>query len=106
MVTHRVRPRSDTTSAVLDLVGRSTKTAKKTPPPLSQIELSHKFLQCALGVLKQREAEQILNRLWQLEHVADVTTLFNAGDLVDAPRALNGRVAEDNATMKGHQQHV
>lgn len=60
--------------------------AKGTPQkPLSEIELNHKFFQCALRSLDERHAEQLLNRLWALEETPDVANLFT-----DDASALTG----------------
>lgn len=51
--------------------------AKGAPQkPLSEIELSHKFLQCALGSIEQSQAERLLNQLWSLEMSSDVSSIF------------------------------
>lgn len=56
--------------------------AKGTPQKqLSEIELFHKFFQCAFHSLDERHAEQVLNRLWLLEELPDVADLFNADAL-------------------------
>jgi 2-methylcitrate dehydratase PrpD len=53
--------------------------AKGTPlKPLSQIELFHKFFQCALCSLDEQRAEQLLSRLWSLDELPDVANLFKA----------------------------
>lgn len=51
--------------------------AKGSPQkPLSEVELSHKFLQCALRSVEERYAEHLLNRLWELEKLEDAAKLF------------------------------
>ena len=53
--------------------------AKGSPQkPLSEVELSHKFFQCALHSIDEHQAEQLLNRLWVLETLDDVAHLFDA----------------------------
>lgn len=70
--------------------------AKGSPQkPLSELELSHKFLQCALRSVEERFAEQLLNRLWGLESVEDVAKVFTVDPQMFAEHSPPGtEVAE------------
>lgn len=51
--------------------------AKGSPQgPYSEIELSHKFIQCSLGTLYKKYADVILNKLWTLDALENVNELF------------------------------
>lgn len=61
------------------VIEMKTDVAKGTPQKsLSQLELFHKFYQCALFSLDEQLAEQVLNRLWLLDELPDVANLFKA----------------------------
>lgn len=58
-----------------------TEVAKGAPQKaLIQIELFHKFYQGAFCSLDEQRAEQVLSRLWMLEEVRDVASLFEADE--------------------------
>lgn len=64
------------------VIQMKTDVAKGTPEkPFSDIELSHKFLQCALYSIGPEQAEELLNRLWFLEESPNVAALFNIDDM-------------------------
>jgi 2-methylcitrate dehydratase PrpD len=68
--------------------------AKGTPQkPLSEVELAHKFLQCALGSMDERSAEFLLNRLWSLDAVSDVSELFILPDELSGDRTNSSSAA-------------
>jgi 2-methylcitrate dehydratase PrpD len=59
------------------IIEMKTEVAKGTPQkPLSEIELFHKFFHCASPVMNEKQAEQVLNRLWLLEEMSNVADLF------------------------------
>lgn len=69
--------------------------SKGTPQkPLSEIELSHKFLQCALSSIEQPQAERLLNQLWSLETSPNVASIFrrDTAPLPGAWRTTNEHV--------------
>jgi 2-methylcitrate dehydratase PrpD len=61
------------------IIQMKANVAKGTPlKPFSEIELIHKFFQCALLSLEEQRAEQLLDRLWRLDELPDVANLFKA----------------------------
>jgi len=87
--------------------------AKGTPQkPLSEIELFHKFFQCALPTLGEREAERLLNRLWLLDeapHVAGLCRLDVRWPTDVRPGADGDHKHDhdhDDAHGRGHHAHL
>lgn len=85
--------------------------AKGTPQkPLSEIELFHKFFQCALPALDEQEAERLLNRLWLLDeapHVAGLCRLDVRWPTDIGPgTADNHKHDHDDAHGRGHHAHL
>ncbi|MBM3580957.1 MAG: hypothetical protein FJX37_03220 [Alphaproteobacteria bacterium] len=87
--------------------------AKGTPQkPLSEIELFHKFFQCALPILDGRKAERLLNRLWLLDEAPQVAGLckldarwptdVEPGNAGGHPHAHD----HDDAHGRGHHAHL
>ena len=88
--------------------------AKGSPQkPLSEIELFHKFFQCALCVLDGPKAERMLNRLWLLDEAPNVAGLcrFDARWPTDAEPGAEGAHPHDHdhdadAHGRGHHAHL
>jgi 2-methylcitrate dehydratase PrpD len=87
--------------------------AKGTPQkPLSEIELFHKFFQCALPALGEERAERLLNRLWLLDevpHVAGLCQLDNRWPTDVEPGTGGYRRHDydhDEAHGRGHHAHL
>ncbi len=81
------------------VIEMKTEVAKGAPQKaLSQIELFHKFYQCALCSLDEQLAEQVLNRLWLLDELPDVANLFKA----DASGSADAADPADHHHEHGH----
>lgn len=65
---------------------------------LIQIELFHKFYQCAMCSLDEQRAEKLLNRLWRLDELPDVASLFKA----DAECSVDADPSTDHGHGHGH----
>lgn len=62
-------------------VALKLEVAKGTPQkPLSEVELCHKFLRCAMEATDERSAEMLLNRLWGLDTVPDASRIVDLHD--------------------------
>jgi 2-methylcitrate dehydratase PrpD len=84
--------------------------AKGTPQkPLSEIELFHKFFQCALPALGERDAERLLNRLWLLDEAPHVAGLCRLDALWPTDVGLGPESPKrdyDDAHGRGHHAHL
>ena len=86
--------------------------AKGSPQkPLSEIELFHKFFQCALSTLDGPKAERLLNRLWLLDEAPCVSGLCRLDvrwptDVEPAHDHAHDPHRDENAHGRGHHAHL